>query len=329
VSEATHRARDPASGAVLADRLRSARTHWARLWGLLGTRRLAPGDGLWLMPCRQVHTVGMRYPIDVAFLDEGYRVVCTIDGLRPGRLSPWVACASSVLELPAGTLARTRLAAGTRVEIEGAAENGRGRRIGAMGAAACNLGLASLYVLFAAAHLAVARRTGEWATTMPIVGQEFLLVMLFLARRPSLSTSFRPSDWTLGIVGTFAPLLMRASGRAGALGGLGAPFVLCGLLLTVTGLLFLGRSIGVVAADRGIKMEGIYRVVRHPMYAGYSLSYLGYVLSYPSARNCLITAVTLVALNGRAVVEERFLARSPFYRDYLRRVPWRLVPYVY
>ena len=61
----THRARDAASGVILAERLRAADTHWSRLKGLLGTRSLEAGDGLWLKSCRQVHMIGMRYAVDL------------------------------------------------------------------------------------------------------------------------------------------------------------------------------------------------------------------------------------------------------------------------
>jgi uncharacterized membrane protein (UPF0127 family) len=115
-----YRARDAASGAVLAERLRAAHTHWTRLRGLLGTRSLPPGEGLWLRPCRQVHMIGMRYAIDVVFLDDAHRVVQTVEALAAGKVSPKVRNATSVLELPAGALRRTGLAVGAHVEIEGA-----------------------------------------------------------------------------------------------------------------------------------------------------------------------------------------------------------------
>lgn len=113
------RARDAATGVVLAERLRPAHTHWTRLRGLLGTRVLAPGDGLWIKPCKQVHMIGMRYAIDVVFLDDAQRVVRTIEGLSPGRISPKIKDATSVLELPVGTLASSGLAVGACIEILG------------------------------------------------------------------------------------------------------------------------------------------------------------------------------------------------------------------
>ena len=114
----THlRAVDETSGRVIAERVRRAATHWTRLRGLLGTRTLLEGDGLWITPCRQVHTVGMRYAIDVVFLDAAQRVVETARALAPGRVSPRVVAATSVLELPAGTVDRTGLLVGSTLDI--------------------------------------------------------------------------------------------------------------------------------------------------------------------------------------------------------------------
>src|SRR5262245_8348911 len=116
------RRRDPmyrvtANGLVLVDRLRPAHTHWTRLRGLLGTRTLAPGEGLWIKPSNQVHMFGMRYSIDVVFLDDGGRVLRVVHELQPNRISPKVKGATSVLELPAGTAVRVELMEGAEVEI--------------------------------------------------------------------------------------------------------------------------------------------------------------------------------------------------------------------
>ena len=109
------------NGVAVADRLRPAHTHWTRLRGLLGTHGLEPGEGLWIQPSNQVHMFGMRYAIDVVFLDDARRVLRIVHALRPNRISPRVKDASGVLELPAGTAARLGLAEGARVEIEAAA----------------------------------------------------------------------------------------------------------------------------------------------------------------------------------------------------------------
>src|SRR6185369_3214773 len=193
--------RDGTTGTVVADRLRVAATHWRRLRGLLGTSELATGAGLWLMPCRQIHMFGMRYAIDAVFLDAEHRVVETIAALLPGTTSPRVPGTVSVLELPAGTVARTGLRAGAHLAFRGGSVPSAepSRRVRAAGAITGNVLLATLYFLFALQHIAFARRTGDWATTMPLVLQESILVMLFLTRRRSTATSQRPLDWMVGI----------------------------------------------------------------------------------------------------------------------------------
>ena len=115
---ATQRASIADSGVVVASRLRVADTHWTRLRGLLGTAALPEGDGLWIRPCRQVHMFGMKYAIDVVFVDEARTVVGLVTELRPWRVSPLVKAATSVIELPAGTIARSGLREGQRLTIE-------------------------------------------------------------------------------------------------------------------------------------------------------------------------------------------------------------------
>src|SRR5438132_6090015 len=331
MSGAVHRARVATSGAVLAERLRLAHTAWTRLQGLLGTKRLDPGDGLWLRPCRQIHMFGMRYAVDAVFLDEHQRVVRALSELSPWRVSPRVADAESVLELPAGTVARTRLAKGAQVVIEGGPVASRAGAGGRAGTALCNIALAVLYSLFVAAHVSRAHGPIDVARVVSyaIIVQMTILAILFVARRPSADTSDRPLDWAIGIGGTFLPLLLRRTDPPAGLAWLGGPVQLVGASAVAVAAVYLGRSFGLVAANRGVQLGGAYRLVRHPMYGAHALGYLGYVLTYPSAANVMVVGATLLLLNARAVAEERILARDPAYREYLQRLPWRFLPYVY
>jgi uncharacterized protein len=70
-----------------------------------------------LSPCNGVHTFGMRFPIDVIFLDRDDRVV-RVAALPPGRAIPWVRGSRRALELPAGTTEAAGLRAGSQVRIE-------------------------------------------------------------------------------------------------------------------------------------------------------------------------------------------------------------------
>jgi uncharacterized protein len=103
---------------TLADRAGAADNFWLRLRGLLGRPPLRAGDGLLLTPCSAVHMMGMKYPIDVAFVDREGLVVGLKSDLPPGGKSGWHRGARHALELPAGTLAATGTAPGDRLSIE-------------------------------------------------------------------------------------------------------------------------------------------------------------------------------------------------------------------
>ena len=103
MSSATRlRCLDLTSKQVVAHRVERAHSLPRRLQGLLGRRGLAPDQGLWLRPCRQVHTWFMRFSIDVVFMDRELVVVAVSRGLEPWRISPFHRRARSALELAAG-----------------------------------------------------------------------------------------------------------------------------------------------------------------------------------------------------------------------------------
>jgi uncharacterized membrane protein (UPF0127 family) len=101
----------------LGDRIETADRGPRRRKGLLGRDGLAPGQGLWIVPCEAVHTFAMRFPIDLVYLDRRRRVLKVRHSVPPGRIS---AClrAHSVLELPAGTVHQARVNAGDELAFE-------------------------------------------------------------------------------------------------------------------------------------------------------------------------------------------------------------------
>jgi uncharacterized membrane protein (UPF0127 family) len=96
----------------LGTRVRLADRWWPRLRGLLGSGTLKPGDGLMIDPCRGVHMYGMRYPLDVAFIDRDGEIVALYRELPPGTRTKWHSEARRAIELPVGTLAETGTAVG-------------------------------------------------------------------------------------------------------------------------------------------------------------------------------------------------------------------------
>jgi len=103
---------------VLASHARMATTLVERMVGLLKHSHLEPGAALIILSCRAIHTCFMRFPIDVVFVSRAWEVVAIRSALPPWRFSPTVWRAVAVVELPAGTVERTQLAAGDHLLVE-------------------------------------------------------------------------------------------------------------------------------------------------------------------------------------------------------------------
>jgi uncharacterized membrane protein (UPF0127 family) len=121
-----YQARNVTRGTVVAARLEWAGTSDDRKRGLLGRTAFEPGEGIYIVPCKMVHMFGMKFPIDLAFLDREGKVLAIQHGLRPNRLSRLVFRADGILELPEGTLQRTGTEVGDAIAFEDLEENGTG-----------------------------------------------------------------------------------------------------------------------------------------------------------------------------------------------------------
>lgn len=109
--------RNVTRGVSLADRATIANTSATRRTGLLKHTSLERGDGLWIAPCEAVHTIGMKFPIDVLFLNKKRQILKIREAMPVWRMS---AClrAHSVLELPAGFSKETGTLVGDQLELE-------------------------------------------------------------------------------------------------------------------------------------------------------------------------------------------------------------------
>jgi hypothetical protein len=102
---------------VLADAAEIADSSAKRRTGLLKQERLAPGEGLWIVPCESVHTFFMKFPIDLVYLDKQLKVLKVRSAVPAWRLSLCLR-AHSVLELPAGRASETGSMAGDSLSID-------------------------------------------------------------------------------------------------------------------------------------------------------------------------------------------------------------------
>lgn len=108
--------RNITKGTVLADTADKADTSQKRRTGLLKHQCLEPGQGLWIVPCEGVHTFGMKFTIDVVYLNRQRKIVKVRPQMRKGGIS-FCLRAHSVLELPAGRLAETNTTVGDQLEL--------------------------------------------------------------------------------------------------------------------------------------------------------------------------------------------------------------------
>ena len=95
----------------------AADTTFARLKGLIGKLSLGLDEGLWIVPSRGIHTVGVLFPLDLVYLDENYRVIHAVESFPTFRISPLIAQAASVLELPTHTIYSSQTQPGDQLVI--------------------------------------------------------------------------------------------------------------------------------------------------------------------------------------------------------------------
>lgn len=189
--------------------------------------------------------------------------------------------------------------------------------------------ISCLLGVLAARMIPVAIGSGNILPILLLVS-EALVVAFILLRRSTHDISLNWRDWLFGFAGTVAPLLAApASGNAIAPFAVCAALMMLGFLLNLSAKMTLRRSFGVVAANRGVKIGGPYRMIRHPMYAGYTLTQIGFLLSGPTLWNFGLYGLALSLQIARIRAEERILSNDPVYTEMSERVRYRLVPFVF
>lgn len=184
--------------------------------------------------------------------------------------------------------------------------------------------LAIAWGFFAKSSLEHFLRTGS-VVSLGILVINTVIVTLFLFRRKTKEASKRPADWLFGGIGTLLPLLLRP-GATPPWGVLAGGLQLAGALLILGCILSLGRSFGIVPANRGIQVGGAYRWVRHPLYAAELFFYGAYLLGNPTGWNLWIFAMLVLTQTLRAMAEEKLLRLDEGYQQYFERVRFRFVP---
>jgi protein-S-isoprenylcysteine O-methyltransferase Ste14 len=167
-------------------------------------------------------------------------------------------------------------------------------------------------------------------TGLLLLASEGLVVVLTVFRRAPLAVDRSMRARVLTTLAMMGPPLVAPGVTSPVVDdALSALFGGIGLSVVVVGKVSLGRSFGLIPANRGIVSTGLYRLVRHPIYLGYLITHVAFVAANPGPWNLAVLLISDVALMARAVCEEDTLAQDPEYRDYQTRVRWRVVPGVF
>lgn len=187
----------------------------------------------------------------------------------------------------------------------------------------CGLAVANLAAAWWADHSRV-------TLLLLLLTEGYTLLLVLLARRASLR-DMAPLTVAATMYAAFFIVLLEAEDTVHLVPEwAGVALQVLGTGWQFTSKVFLGRSFGLLPAQRGLVLGGPYRVVRHPIYLGYLIAHVGFLLANFSWRNLAVLAVLYVAQVYRIRREEAVLsATSDGYRDYQRQVRWRLLPFVY
>jgi len=186
--------------------------------------------------------------------------------------------------------------------------------------------ICTLFTLLSVNILRGYLQTGH-VTGLLLLVSEFLVVVLTFARRPAGLVDRSARATVVTLVSVVGPLMLRASDETAFLPDAATAGLLAlGLIVVVVGKMTLGRSFGLVPANRGVVVAGPYAFVRHPIYCGYLVTHAAFLLAHPRFWNVVLVVVSDAALIVRALVEERVLDHDASYRAYCQRVGWHFVP---
>ena len=103
----------------------------------------------------------------------------------------------------------------------------------------------------------------------------------------------------------------------------------CANILGFITVLNIGKSFGIMIAYREVKSKGLYRIVRHPMYFTDILIRVGFLINHFNLLVIIVFIISTGLYVYRAILEERHLSLQPEYQEYMKKVKYRLIPFVF
>jgi protein-S-isoprenylcysteine O-methyltransferase Ste14 len=161
--------------------------------------------------------------------------------------------------------------------------------------------------------------------------QNVILTSLVIVRRPHKGIDRNVMNQLVAIVAFMSGALFYGQPATNYrnLVLISGGFVFASNFIGVFTLLNLGRSFGILIAVRQVKTSGLYSVIRHPMYLTDILLRIGYLVSHCNFFTVAVFVVSTGCYVWRSVLEERFLSQYDDYRDYMKRVRYRFIPFIF
>ncbi|CDX20837.1 Isoprenylcysteine carboxyl methyltransferase [Mesorhizobium sp. ORS 3324] len=171
--------------------------------------------------------------------------------------------------------------------------------------------------------------SGRLNVLLLLISETLTFIWLLLARRP-LVRDWNPFTVFVALTAGFGSGMISLDAGAAIIPlYVAAPLQFLALWIVIWGKMSLGRSFAILPANRGVVTGGAYQYVRHPIYAGYLMGHILFLLSSFSIYNFAVYATITLFQVHRILREERILALTPEYREYLERVRYRLIPGIF
>ena len=318
------------SGVNLDVQVSLVKSFTARIVGLIGTEQLEKYKALYFVPCSGIHTFGMKYPIDALFLDKQGKVVHICDRLLPNRMTKVIPAATAVMECAAGFVQCHQIKVGDRLQVTTDQEYRPSlQRLSALFHWPINIFMALLWTRF------LTNAIGQWVYTggflnLGLIFHNTILLALFIMRRRSKETSLRVLDWIVPILTVGCAMMLKPDPfYFSGLKQISIAIQAVGVGAMIFSVISLGKSFGIVPANREIKYSGAYRIIRHPLYASEIMFHIGFLMGNYSVRNLFLVVFMFSGQIWRALSEEKLLSHDPVYQNYQTMVRFRFMPGVF
>ncbi|CAE6692010.1 hypothetical protein R69658_00909 [Paraburkholderia aspalathi] len=184
--------------------------------------------------------------------------------------------------------------------------------------------------VFAFAAVAQWRAAPTRITLLLLVVTSCVTVGLSLVTRVPVKRDWRPLAFICAMGGTYYFLAVRLTPGTHLIPEtIGACLQVLGIVWQLFAKASLRRSFGILPANRGVVSRGAYRFVRHPMYLGYFITDIGFLLTNFGLQNMIVYACQFALQVVRIVREEQLLSADEGYRKYKGKVHYRVIPGVF